>query len=37
VPTGPVKVVRGDVTRRPMPLEQFAGAVRAAILQQAAR
>jgi hypothetical protein len=37
VPTGRVKVVRGDVTRRPMPLEQFAGAVRAAILQQAAR
>jgi hypothetical protein len=37
VPSGPVKVVRGDVTRRPMPLEQFAGAVRTALLQQAAR
>jgi hypothetical protein len=37
VPTGPVKVVRGDAARRPLPLEQFAGAVRAALLQQAAR
>jgi hypothetical protein len=37
VSTGPAKVVRGDVTRRPMPLEQFTGAVRTALLQQGAR
>ena len=37
VSTGPAKVVRGDVTRRPMLLEQFAGAVRTALLQQGAR
>ena len=36
-PTGSTKVVRGDPARRPMALEQFAGAVRAALAQQGGR
>jgi hypothetical protein len=35
--TGVTKIVRGDLIRRPLPLEQFAGAVRAALLQRAGR
>ena len=35
--TGATKVVRGDVTRRPLLLEQFAAAVHSALIHRAAR
>jgi hypothetical protein len=35
--TGSTKVVRGDLTRRPLPLEQFAAAVHSALRSQAGR
>jgi hypothetical protein len=34
---GPTRIVRGDLARRPLPLEQFAGAVRAAFVKRAGR
>jgi hypothetical protein len=34
---GAIRLVRGDVSRRPMLLEQFASAVRAALVQEAGR
>jgi hypothetical protein len=37
VSTGSTKVVRGDPTRRPLPLEQFAAAVHSALSSQAGR
>jgi hypothetical protein len=34
---GATRIVRGDLARRPMPLEQFAGAVRTILLQRGGR
>jgi hypothetical protein len=36
-PAGATKIVRGDLTRRPMPLEQFARTVRTVLLERAGR